>query len=102
MQQATAEVIRHPEDLHLPPEAVEVFRHLSKEGSAIFSQEIVQAVIDSQRKGNLRPLEELIEAWYRTLLLRQDPSYAKNKTSARRSRPRKGQTIEQIRERLGV
>jgi hypothetical protein len=99
---AVPDRIERPQDLGLPPEAVEVFSHLTEHGASIFSQEIVQALMKAQRRGNLRPVRDVVEAWYRTLILRQDPSYEENVDWAKRSRPKKGRTLEGFKATLGV
>lgn len=70
-------------DLMLPPEAEAVFDHLTKGGAERFSQEIVQALFRAQMKGDLRPVLDVVESWYRTLLVRNHPDYEESAKWAR-------------------
>lgn len=62
-------------DLSLPPEAEEVFDHLGEHGAERFSREIIQALFRAQTRGDLRPVLDVVESWYRTLLIRSHPGY---------------------------
>jgi uncharacterized protein DUF6247 len=98
--------IRQPADLVLPPELEEVFSeffpHLTEADWAQFIRELAQAFVASKEKNNLRPLQEVIHAWYRTLVVRDDPDYEANVRAARRARPKRGVSLEELRERFGV
>lgn len=93
------ERIRHPENLDLPPEAADVFAALSPEGSQTFSQEILHALIKAQMKGNLRPVRDVVEAWYKTLVAVRSPLHAQAATEAR-GRPGRSLPVEKLREEL--
>jgi hypothetical protein len=67
--------IERIQDFELPPEAEAVFDHLNEDGAARFGREIVQALVMVQAKGDFRPVLDVVEAWYRTLLMRQHPDY---------------------------
>jgi hypothetical protein len=69
------DVIERPQDLGLPPEAEEVFDHLTEHGAENFSRDIIQALFRAQAKGNLRPVRDVVEAWYRSLLMVMHPDY---------------------------
>lgn len=99
---STAEEIRSPADLDLPPQAHEVFQNLSPYGREVFIGELFEALDESARKDNLRPLKDTIEAWYRTLIVRQDPNYEDNMKRAARSHPRKGISLDEVKGRIGV
>jgi hypothetical protein len=73
--QAIINKIERIQDLGLPPEAGEVFESLTESGDDHFSREIVQALLVAQAKGDLRPVLDVVEAWYRTLLVRKHPDY---------------------------
>jgi hypothetical protein len=83
----SADPIERPEDLALPPEAEEVFDHLTEEGARNFSREIMHALYQAQAKGNLRPVRDVVEAWYRSLLLKQHPDYRATVRWAREEDP---------------
>jgi hypothetical protein len=95
------EVIERPQDLNLPPETETVFAHLTKHGAEVFSQEITRALLQAQDKGNLRPVKDVVEAWYRTLLLWSQPGYDEAVKWARRYDPRKGIPAESVVDQLG-
>lgn len=88
--------ITRPEDLGLPPEADEVLSHLTPGGSAAFSQEIMRALMQAQSKGNLRPVRDVVEAWYRTLVLRSQPDYMESIAWAQATHPREGSVAEEL------
>jgi hypothetical protein len=67
--------IERIEDLGLPPEAQEVLRSLTDYGEDRFSGQIIQALFEAQKKGDLRPVLDVVETWYRTLLVRNHPDY---------------------------
>lgn len=76
--------IERIQDFILPPEAEEVFDHLTEDGEARFGREIFQALLSAQAKGDFRPVLDVVEAWYRTLLMRQHPQYEETVRWARR------------------
>ncbi|HYP22942.1 MAG TPA: DUF6247 family protein [Actinomycetota bacterium] len=67
--------IVRPEELGLPSEAREVFDRLTTEGARAFSRDIVQALLEAQARGNLRPVRDVVDAWYRTLQFVQQPHH---------------------------
>lgn len=96
MSPVPAEVIERPQDLNLPPEMEEVFAHLTHHGAEAFTREIVHALRQAQAKGNLRPVSDVIEAWYRTLRMRQHPDYTDSVRWTREDRPRETFAAEKI------
>ncbi len=75
---------------------------LTDAGARAFSNELVAALVRAKAQDDLRPLLEVVEAWYRTLVLIQDPGYAANIQAAKRIRSRRGHTVEQLKQRFGV
>lgn len=67
-----------PSQLRLPmPEQMNaVLPHLSPDGTSAFLSEVLAALQEAQTNNDLRPVQEVVEAWYRTLLLRQHPEHA--------------------------
>lgn len=74
---AVSEPIERIQDLNLPPEAETVFEHLTEPGAERFSYEIVQALVRAQARGDLRPVFDVVDAWYRTLVMKTHPDYLK-------------------------
>lgn len=91
-----ADRIDRPEDLNLPPEAAEVFAHLTAEGAERFSREIMDALIKAQMKGNLRPVRDVVEAWYRSLKLVQLESHTTAVAEVRTSNVGDGVSLSDI------
>lgn len=92
---------RRPSDLRLPPHLGEVMARLSGDGARRFTLEMVSALELAERENDLQPVRDVIEAWYRTVLVTADPAYAGNIGAALRSRPRRGQSVDQLRRRYG-
>jgi hypothetical protein len=90
------EVITRPQDLGLPPEAATVFKHLTPTGAEVFSQEILLALMEAQAKGNLRPVRDVVDAWFGTLQLRAHPDYKRVARWARRYHPKAGLPAEKL------
>lgn len=99
-QISATERIERAEDLDLPPEAREVFGHLTEDGSTQFSQEIIEALWQAQEKGNLRPVKDVVDAWYRSLLIWRDSEHQDATTWAKRTRQRSGVSLEELRDKL--
>jgi len=70
-----AERITHAAELDLPPEVADVFAELTPAGRQQFTSEIMQAFVAARNTDDLRPLQDVIQAWYRTLLARRSPDY---------------------------
>lgn len=83
----------------------EVVAHLKPEGIQLFVREIVAAVYVSQQTGDLRPLQDVIEAWYRSLRFIRDPGFLKA-AAAQEARAESGDhrifELEEIGDRLGL
>jgi hypothetical protein len=64
------EPIKRFEDLELPDaeriSAVEAA--LTEEGSRAFLLELLRSLTQAQAMGNMRPIQDTIDAWYRTLV----------------------------------
>lgn len=77
MSAVPAERLRDPEQIYspeFPPHLVEdIVGALTEEGGQAFFTEVAAAMEESRRKGDLRPLNEVYEAWYRTLIFISDP-----------------------------
>lgn len=97
---ARVEKITRPEDLDLPKEAIDVFAALTPKGAETFSREIVEALLKAQRKGNLRPIKDVVDAWYRSLLLVRDPTHLEAVAWAKKTRKRTGISLDELKERF--
>ena len=69
------DLIERPQEMGLPPEAEQVLEALTERGAPVFSQEITRAIFKAQATGNLRPVRDVVEMWYRTLLFKNQPGY---------------------------
>jgi hypothetical protein len=107
MSSSSAERITHPAELRLPPRlerANEVFANLTPAGRASFISEFLQALYESRSTDNLRPLQDVVEAWYRTLVARSSPEYKAGVEWARKNDPSADDLLDaqELIERLGT
>lgn len=94
--QAT-EPIRIPADLDLSHEHFRVLTEaLTEQGRLNLTLELIDAIERAQARNDLRPVRDTIEAWYRTLLIRQTPGYETNLAWARKSEERSGAPVEEV------
>jgi hypothetical protein len=97
MKAVNVRPISRPGDLNLPPEVFDVLLNaLTDEGRANFERDLLQAIQRAQERNNLRPVREVLEAWYRTLIVRQHPDYEANVAWARESTDRDGLTVDEL------
>jgi hypothetical protein len=93
--------ISRPADMALPPKAEQVLGLLTPERGRVFIQELLASMQTSQAQNDLRPMLNVVEAWYRTQVLQSDPDYQVSVKRARRlQRPVHGQTVEELRQQL--
>ncbi len=66
--------------------------------------EMLEAIESAHADGNLRPLQDVIHAWYRTLLFVRDPGYDEAVNQARQIsvKSEKTYSAEELSEALGV
>jgi hypothetical protein len=107
MSSTPAEGITHPAQLWLPPRlerANEVFASLSPSGRARFISEFVQALYEARSTDNLRPLQDVVETWYRTLVARRSPDYEAGIAWAREHEPSRDDLVDvqELRGRMGI
>lgn len=96
------ERISRPRDLGLPPDAEQVFEALTQEGEKAFSQEIVAALLKAEATNDFRPVRDVVEAWYRTLLFVRAPGHDEAIEWANSTEPGEGMTFDQFKDRLGI
>jgi hypothetical protein len=97
MEAVNVRPISRPGDLDLPPEVFDVLLNaLTDEGRANFERDLLQAIQRAQERNNLRPVREVLEAWYRTLIVRQHPDYEASVAWARESTDRDGMTVDEL------
>jgi hypothetical protein len=102
MEAADARPISSPRDLNLPPEVFDVLlKALTDEGRANFERDLLRAIQRAQKRNNLRPVREVLEAWYRTLIVRQHPDYQESLAWARQSEDLDGKTVDELTQELG-
>ena len=84
--------------------ANEVFASLTARGRAKFISEFVEALYEARSTDNLRPLQDVVEAWYRTLVARRSPDYEAGIAWAREHEPSPDDLVDvqELRERLGI
>jgi hypothetical protein len=104
--ESSAEKITHPSQLELPARldwVNKVFANLDESGRARFIGEFMRALYDARRTDNLRPLQDVVEAWYRTLVARGSTNYEAGIAWAQKQKPRsdEGLDVEELRTRLG-
>jgi Family of unknown function (DUF6247) len=97
MEPADVRPISRPGDLDLPPEVFNVLLNaLTDEGRANFERDLLHAIQRAQQRNNLRPVREVLESWYRTLVVRQHPDYAASMAWARGSEDEDGKTVDDL------
>lgn len=97
MERAHGRPISHPKDLDLPPEVFDVLlKALTEKGRANFERDLLRAIQEAQQRNNLRPVREVLEAWYRTLVVRQHPDYEGNLAWARRGKEQDAVPVEEF------
>lgn len=94
MTPSRASAIRQPRDLQFPADEAslidairsvlhgdskfqEFSQMLTDKGVREFAGELVEAVIQAKHANDLRPIQDVIEAWYRTSLFIRDPGFLK-------------------------
>src|SRR5690348_5300933 len=73
-----AVAIRHPREFTLPASTeaiIGMLDELSQEDLAELAKEFLEALDASRQKDDLRPVQRVLEAWWRTTLLRRDPEH---------------------------
>ncbi|MGH2695607.1 MAG: hypothetical protein ACRDIW_01300 [Actinomycetota bacterium] len=74
-----------------------VFTKLNEDGAREFADEIISATFAIRDQGDLRPLTDTIEAWYRTLLfVEEDPKGRLLEALSRDHSEGRGYTLEEI------
>lgn len=104
MEAADTRPISRPRDLDLPPEVFDVLlESLTEQGRANFERQLLEALRLAQKRNNLRPVREVLESWYRTLVVRQHPDYQASLAAARQEpyREGEGETVDELMRELG-
>jgi Family of unknown function (DUF6247) len=79
----------------------QVFERLTPAGQRKFIKELMESLEASVGDDDLRPLQRVLLAWYRTLILRSDPQYRKNLQAGKSGRGRgKALTVADVRARF--
>ena len=94
--------IRAAAELRLPPRMAQVLGQLKPEPARRFIAELAESLEMAEEANDLGPVRDVVEAWYRTVLIAADPRYNLNLAAAGRSRPRTGLSVEQVRRRYGL
>ncbi|MFY9615870.1 MAG: DUF6247 family protein [Candidatus Dormiibacterota bacterium] len=94
--------LRRAADLRLPPHLNDVLGRLRPEEAGRFNREMVAALSAAEQTNDLRALRDVIEAWYRTVLVTADNAFAGNMSAAVKGRPRKGESVQDLRRRYGI
>jgi hypothetical protein len=94
--------LRRAADLRLPPRLNDVLGRLRPDDAGRLNREMVVALDTAEATNDLRAMRDVIEAWYRTVLVSTDPRFNANMSTAARSRPRRGESVEDLRRRYGI
>lgn len=103
MSAMPAEKLREPEGLYSPPDFSEetldsIVANLTPEGGRDFARQTMEAVERARSEGDLRPINLVVESWYRTLMFLSRPRFEELWAEAQKAEgPRL--TLEDIRER---
>lgn len=105
MPAATLQEIRRPGDLEIPEATAAVLDELSgllTDGERrSFMRQIVDALMEARRRDDLRPVQDVVESWHRTLLFRASPGHDEAMAEEPLGPP-EGYTYEQARLLLGL
>jgi hypothetical protein len=106
MSSSPAKKITHPAELWLPARldrASEIFASLTPDGKTQFISEFVTALYEARKTDNLRPLQDVVEGWYRTLVANRSPEYEAGIAWASEHEPSSDELLDlpELRERLG-
>lgn len=106
MSAMSAAKVRTPEGLTIPPRSkvAAVLENLTDEGAKRFVGELLAALEDAKQEGDLAHVNRVVEAWFRTLLLRMDPEHERRWDEARSvisSRPQ-GHDLDHAQRLLGL
>jgi Family of unknown function (DUF6247) len=97
VERAHGKPINRPADLDLSPEVFDVlFKALTEHGRANFDRDLLRAIQQAQQRNNLRPVREVLEAWYRTLVVRQHPDYEGSLEWARQNKEQDAVPVEEF------
>ncbi len=102
MSTMSVDTITHPSQFRLPPEAQEVLGNLTDVGRREFIREVLDALAASTAADDLRPLADVIEAWYRTMIVRLHACYEDQMAKAAEPSTAEIMGIVEVRRRLGV
>jgi hypothetical protein len=103
MSATATEAKQQPSDLYSPHDQITkdmlatVSRSLSPEGWADFAKDLTAALAESKRSNDLRPLNTMIEAWYRTFVFMSRPQFHEAYASAETDDP--GLSLADLRQR---
>lgn len=108
-----AKAIREPRNLRLPADVWAVLEHfkteevlenLSEQGERNFQTELLEALRESITDNDLRPLQETLESWYRTLVVLRDPTFGPKFEWAQQNPPdpKLGRDPKELRKELGL
>lgn len=80
MSAMPSEKLREPEQLYVPPsskgrELHDVLDHLTPEGGKEFARQVMAAIKESQETNDLRPINTVVESWYRSLVFDGRPEF---------------------------
>jgi len=87
-------------DLPLPAQLEAVRPALSENGAKLFLEQLLDAIAQAKETNDLRPVQEVIEAWYRSLLFVQAPGHEEAMNAA--PDEGKGLTHDEVKARLGI
>ncbi len=80
MSAMSAERLREPEELYFPPDISEsklkkILKGLTREAGREFAGQVLSALKRAQKEGDLRPVNMVVESWYRSLLFLSRPKF---------------------------
>jgi hypothetical protein len=88
--------------MELPPRVAAVLGDLTDEGRMQFVGELLEAIAAAQQTDDLRPVVDVIDAWYRTLTVRAHPRYEEVVDRVTTQPPKEHATLDDVRSRLGL
>lgn len=108
-----AKAIREPKNLRLPDDVWAVLEHfktdevvanLSGKSARDFQIEVLEAVRESIANNDLRPLQQALESWYRTVVVLKDPGFGPKLEWALQNPPdpKVRQDLKELKKEIGL
>lgn len=100
-----AVAIRQPADVKLPADVkqiLEAMHTLTTAEKEQLARELVEAVGSVRARDDFSPVVDILDWWFRTALLRQQPDWPALREELEQQSPREGHSVEELRRELSA